>query len=335
MMRFLKQILLGLFLSVSAGVVCAQNIEYGAELDTTYMMIGDQQHLSFKVKSDVPLRILFPQLKDTVSAGIEIISGPVRDSLKGKDGKWLYEERYVITVFDTGVYMIPQMPITVENDNYNNILRTDPLGFVVNTYQVEESKGNYDIVSPYDAPWSFMEILPYVLWTLLGLVVIAVVVWLVIRYRKHKPLFQREEVVIPPYVVAIQSLDRLKDEKLWQSGRVKEYYTKLTDTVRQYIDGELGIAAMEQTSFEILRALENNDKVEAQEREKLTGLLQTADFVKFAKATPLPNENAHNLDIAYEFVNHTNQKIKQEQQKLEAQMMKAEEEETEKLADAE
>ena len=80
---------------------------------------------------------------------------------------------------------------------------------------------------------------------------------------------------------------------------------------------------------------EQKQQQEAQEREKLTGLLQTADFVKFAKATPLPNENAHNLDIAYEFVNHTNQKIKQEQQKLEAQMMKAEEEETEKLADAE
>lgn len=305
------------FLLGSAGWLRSQNIEYGAGLDTTYMLIGDQQHLTFKVKSDAPLRVVFPQLKDTVSSGIEIISGPVRDSLKDKDGKWVFEERYVITAFDTGVYVIPQMPITVENDKYNNVLRTDPLAFVVNTYKVDESKGNYDIVSPHDTPWSFAEILPYVLWTLLGLLIIGTGIWLIFRYRKKQPLFKREEAVIPPYVKAMEALDGIKAGKLWQSGRVKEYYTRLTDTVRQYIEGELGIGAMEQTSFETIEALRGCDKVENRDKENLARLLETADLVKFAKALPLPDENARNLDMAYEFVNRTNQKIKQEQQALE------------------
>lgn len=314
------------FLAGNCGWLHAQNIEYGAELDTVYMLIGDQQHLTFKVKSDVPLRVIFPQLKDTVSAGIELISGPVRDSLKGKDGKWLFEEKYIITVFDTGVYIIPQMPITVENDNYNNVVRTDPLAFVVNTYQVDESKGNYDIVAPHDTPWSFTEILSYVLWTLLGLVIVGAGIWMVFRYRKKQPLFKREEVVIPPYVKAIKALDRIKAGKLWQAGRVKEYYTCLIDALRQYIDGELGIGAMEQTSFETIEALQGCDKVAKEDKENLARMLETADLVKFAKALPLPDENARSLDMAYEFVNRTDGRIKQEQQALEEKRKEEEKE---------
>ena len=90
-------------LIVGMGLVKGQNLEYGVGVDTNYMMIGDQQHLTFRVRSDVPVQVVFPLLKDTVTAGVEIISGPVRDSLQGKDGKWLIEEKYVITAFDPGV----------------------------------------------------------------------------------------------------------------------------------------------------------------------------------------------------------------------------------------
>lgn len=313
MNRFIVLLLSLLFV----GRLSAQNIEYGVQLDTTYMLIGEQQRLTFRVKTDQPLRIQFPALRDTVVSGVEIVNGPVRDSVKAKDGSWLYEASYTITVFDTGVYIIPQMPIVVETDNYNNVLRTDSIGLVVNTYEVDQNKGNYDIVTTYNTPWTFAEVLPYVLWTILALLVVGGGVWLVRRYRSHKPIFHREEVVVPPYDTAIRLLNQLKEEKLWQAGRVKEYYTKLTDALRQYISGELGVAAMERTSFEIVRDMERCDKVEADDREALSALLETADFVKFAKASPLPDENGHNMDVAYQFVNHTNERIKLSQQPAE------------------
>ena len=314
-------------LIVGLGLVKGQNLEYGVGVDTNYMMIGDQQHLTFRVRSDVPVQVVFPLLKDTVTAGVEIISGPVRDSLQGKDGKWLIEEKYVITAFDTGVYVIPAMPITVEDKSYNNVLRTDPIAFMVNTYKVDEQQGINDIVAPYPMPVTFLEVLPTILLVLVGVVVLALIVWFVIRRRKEKPLFRREEPAIPPYVRAIQALDGLKAEKLWQEGKVKEYYTRLTDTVREYLNGELGIGAMEQTSFETLMAVENCARVNAEDREKLADLFQTADFVKFAKATPLPDENTRNLNIAYEFIQHTNQNVKELQQKEEIQQLEALEEE--------
>ncbi len=293
------------------GRVFAQNIEYGAELDTTYMMIGDQQHLRFLLKSDEAVSVRFPQLKDTVVGGVEIIAGPERDSVQGKDGKWLFRESYVITAFDTGVYVIPSYAITLENGDYNNVLRTEPLGFAVNTYKVDEQQGNYDIVAPLQTPLNFAEILPWLLWIAGGLAVAALIVWYIIRRKKNKPLFAAEKkVYVPPYVVAIKKLERLKEEKLWQAGKTKEYYTRLTDAVRQYVADELQIPAMEQTSFETVQALERNTLVDARDAEKIAGLLQEADFVKFAKSTPLPEENMKNLDIAYDFLQHTNERLK-------------------------
>lgn len=312
----LKLYLLFFVLFAGCGLLKAQDIEYGVELDTNYMLIGDQQRLTFKLKSGEAVKVEFPMLKDTIVKGVEIVSGPLCDSVKGKDGMWLYTVSYLFTVFDTGLYTIPSLPIILENNNYNNTLRTEPVGFVVNTYQVDEQAGYKDIVMPYDTPLNFAEVLPYLLWALLGLAVIGACIWVYMRYKSDKPLFVPVKEVIPPYVKAIRTLDEIRAAKLYQSDKVKEYYTRLTDVVRQYLDDEFHVAAMEQTSLEIVRALEGCKMVDDADREKVAELLQCADFVKFAKMIPLSDENVRYLDRAYEFVNNTNKRLKEEEDKL-------------------
>ncbi len=78
---------------------------------------------------------------------------------------------------------------------------------------------------------------------------ILLVVWIIKVRKSRKSLFPSRKPAIPPYVLAMKALEEIKKEKLWQSGKTKEYYTQLTDTIRNYLDGELGISAMEQTSF--------------------------------------------------------------------------------------
>ena len=144
-----------LFVIVLLGCVTAlkaQNREYSAEIDTNYILIGDQIHFRMKVKAEPGVKVAFPQLKDTIVQGIEIISGPVRDSIMEKDGRVLVQESYVITSFDSGVFVIPPMPIEIQQESYNNTLRTDPLHLIVNTFVVDQQKGNYDIVMPLAAP---------------------------------------------------------------------------------------------------------------------------------------------------------------------------------------
>jgi hypothetical protein len=85
----------------------------------------------------------------------------------------------------------------------------------------------------------------------------------------------------------------------------KEYYTRLTETLRKYIEERYGFSAMEMTSSEIIERL--TKAPDAASLNELRQLFQTADLVKFAKYSTLINENDANLMSAIEFINETKQ----------------------------
>ena len=87
------------------------------------------------------------------------------------------------------------------------------------------------------------------------------------------------------------------------SENSKEYYTKLTDTLRKYIEERYGFFAMEMTSSEIIEKLTATQDESA--LSELRHLFLTADLVKFAKYSTLINENDQNLVNAIEFINQT------------------------------
>jgi len=101
-------------------------------------------------------------------------------------------------------------------------------------------------------------------------------------------------------------LDKLKSEELWQHEKVKDYYTRLTDIVRVYIEDRFAFPAMEQTTFEIMTSMKGKEaQIDKKSVTELKEILELADFVKFAKLTPLPDENHHMLSNAYLFVRET------------------------------
>ena len=109
---------------------------------------------------------------------------------------------------------------------------------------------------------------------------------------------------MPPYEQAIQELDTIKQQKLWQKGRSKEYYTEITDTLRRYVAERFGISAMEMTSGEILDLLRKEPEAKPV-YDNLKQIMNLADFVKFAKMNPLPDEKDLSMSNAYAFVNQT------------------------------
>ena len=124
----------------------------------------------------------------------------------------------------------------------------------------------------------------------------------------NKPIIRKVKIEpqLPPHQLAMQEIERIKSEKVWQKGLSKEYYTELTDVLRVYIKGRFGFNAQEMTSTEIIdKLLEINDKDAIRD---LMELFRTADLVKFAKHTPLMNENDANLVNAIDFINDTKEK---------------------------
>jgi hypothetical protein len=113
------------------------------------------------------------------------------------------------------------------------------------------------------------------------------------------------EPLRPAEEVALEKLDAIKEKKIWQQGQVKEYYTQLTDVVREYIARRFEVSSTEQTSDETLRAMRVllTDKKELY--DNLRKMLTLADLVKFAKWTTTPDENEISLRNAYTFVKET------------------------------
>ena len=121
----------------------------------------------------------------------------------------------------------------------------------------------------------------------------------------NKPLFPViTRVPGPPWQTALESLDLLEEKKLWQNGKIKEYYSELTDIIRHYLHEQHGIEAMEMITAEILSAYDSAG-LQDDARSKLTKILMQADFVKFAKAIPLRNENELSLTYSRQFIETT------------------------------
>ena len=119
---------------------------------------------------------------------------------------------------------------------------------------------------------------------------------------------------IPPHQRALSEIETLRSEwrnsgEAWSRAddavQAKEYYTRLTDTLRKYMQERFGFNAMEMTSNEIIERLrQEEDQSKIQE---LTMLFETADLVKFAKYAVGMNENDRNLVSAVDFINNTKQ----------------------------
>lgn len=106
------------------------------------------------------------------------------------------------------------------------------------------------------------------------------------------------EIILPPHVIALQKLADLKKAELWQNGDVKEYQTRLTYTLREYLENRYNMQALESTTAQINEELRKSDVAENW-RSKLRDLLQMADLVKFAKAEPEEEFHARVLNEAW------------------------------------
>ena len=170
-----------------------------------------------------------------------------------------------------------------------------------------------DIAPIIKVRYTFWEIFR---WILLGLAIVALIVAIVFvvkRLKAHKPIIElHPEPVIPPDERALKSLEELRRKELWQAGKVKEYYTDLTDIVRNYLEEAWNINSTDMTSDETLEAYHDSRAYDETCESKLRQMLSTADMVKFAKGEPLPNEHTQAMSHAVEFVDALAEKNRQQ-----------------------
>lgn len=190
-------------------------------------------------------------------------------------------------------------------------LRPDPMsqqGFGVDTDKAMTLLKDEGINTQKNLPFIFGEIRDYVIYSAIAIIVLALMLYLLLPVLKRY-IAQRGEVVkpkpkMPPHIVAIKALEELKNRKLCENGKHKSYYTSLVSILKVYIDGRWDISVLDKTSAETMVALRDVE-LPRECRSNLIAILETADFVKFAKVVPEAETNDELFIKAYYFVENT------------------------------
>lgn len=286
--------------------VSAQQVTVQNKLDSAAIFIGQRMGITLEVSVDKGKQVIMPSYDSLqqIVPGIEYMSSTVPDTQYVNEGKrMVLSKKYYITSFDTALYFIPAMQVKVDDKIFkakNMALKV--ITFDIDTLHPEKVFPNKDVMS---VPVTISEVKTIAGASFILLFILVILLYITIRLKDNKPIIRRIKFKqrIAPHKAAMKKIEQIKAEKMCESEDSKEYYTKLTDTLRQYITERYGFNATEMTSFEIMQRLEEVNDPEA--ISELRELFQTADLVKFAKYTTLINENDRNLLYAIEYINQT------------------------------
>lgn len=303
---------------MSFAFLCAVSLVYGkvtvtAKLDSVNLLMGNITTLGFEVVQDKGKPGGFPMFREANPAlgyvgvcgdSIELRTSFTADTVEVGSGRIQINYKVPLQAFDSGTYRLPAFVYVSESDTARSNVLTlqvvpvkvsaeDPIaGFA--PVAEPEGKRFYDVVPDWLADFWWVIIL--------ALLAVAAVVWALRRYKKEGTVLKKKPEPTP-YEEAIRNLRELKTRNLWEQGMEKEYFTRLTDILRIYLDKRFGINAMEMTSREIMDCLYDSDVKD--KRDYVRQILSVADFVKFAKVRPLPADNIAAYDNAVRFVEET------------------------------
>ena len=318
-----------------------QNVEVEGKVSDTKVQVGQPFMLDLSLKVPKGWYVEWNDFDaDTLSDQIDIIERGTVERTTDSDSNIVIKQRLTLMTFDTGQLWLPAVALTYARspeDSMRMQALTNPTELYSSTIAVDTLQPYKPLAKPISAPIQMHEVYPWLLGVLL-LALVAFGVWFWIKHRKRKVDVNGNVVlgpIIPPYEKAVGDLEALRQQKLWQTGKVKEYFSSLTDIAREYIEGQFGVNAVEMTTDDILEEVRplhfSQDTF-----DKLKETMEVADLVKFAKysASSLEYDNA--MNNMSEFVNESYthyQEMKAEEEARQAQMKHVKQDESEEKED--
>lgn len=306
-MKKITYILFSLVMLQGTFSAAANNTLINAKMDSTLLLMGKKTAIHVEVVQDKGQKGFFVnEGVDTLNAFVEVSERLQADTTDLGNDRIQINRDIIVQSFDSGMYVIPAFKYVIGKDTF----KSNELTLKVLPVKVDSLPNIHDLKPVAEPPFFFSDYLPEFIvkyWWLiiLVLVLIAAGIYAYFKWFKKGELpLRKKEKVIPPYDEAIMKLTQLKSEHLWEAGQEKEYFTRLTDILRNYIDRRFEINAMEMTSSQIIDVLRKNEET-MPVNEQLSKILEMADFVKFAKMRPLPEDNEVAYQRALNFVNET------------------------------
>lgn len=273
-----------------------------AELSNTQIMIGDQVQLQIRVMQAGDAKVDIDLNPITEVEGLEIVSErpPV---LKEDPGMNYLEKNVMITSFDSGEYIVPQIPVRlIQEDGSIQDFQTNPIPLMVNTIPIASDSLQLAPIKDINREdFTFQDSLPYLLGAT-GAILIGLLIWWFF-FKKHDDQAKDQPLIIrPAHELALEKLEALDQQQLWQKGQIKNYYSMLTYVAREYLENRYEIPALENTTGEILQKLASFRDIDQSLLNTLRQILTSSDMVKFAKAEPAATFHTEALEKTRQFI---------------------------------
>lgn len=315
MNKHTKLLFVFLLFITGATVVKAANVTISAKLDSVNVLMGNLNtlHLEVVENKGVKGRLSIFQEIDKARGyatvcgdSVELGTDYKTDTTELGSGKIQINYSIPVQAFDSGTYTLPKFVYYAGQDSAVSNSLTFNI-YPVNVTADDEIAGFAPVAEPDGK--KFYDFLPdwlldfWWLWLIVFLAICAFL-WAMRNYKQKGGLpFVSPKELPKPWEVALGSLQRLKARKLWEQGMEKEYFTELTDILREYLFARFGINAMEMTTRQIMDKIYESDLRD--KKDYVKQILNIADFVKFAKVRPLPADSIAAYDNAVKFVEET------------------------------
>lgn len=272
--------------------------------DSTNLNMGDPIQVSLSVKHAKGQQVVLPTVADTLGSMEVSSASGIDTSAIGNDITLV--RTYTVAAYDSGTYHAGPVQVLYKSSTgstdtaYSNVLY-----FAVTTLDVDTTKPIMDIKPPLEVPYVWQEFTYYIIGGALLLVLLIAAYFLYQFYKKNKPVVQeRYKPKDAAHVWARKELKKLEEEQLWQKGEVKQYYSRLTEILRLYLEYRYGWMGIESTTEELEAEVSMYD-INAVAKGLMFETLRTADLVKFAKMLPMPDVHTKSLQNVRQFVEMT------------------------------
>jgi hypothetical protein len=290
--------------------------------DKAEMTIADTVLLELEAAVEPGYEVQMPKV-DKVLENFGIVDWDNPGDRLDPNNRVVSTYRYRLEPFLSGTYPIPAFTFefydtnSPEDKKYE--LATEPIDIEVTSLlgeqranlKIDDIEGIVEMPRPKSFAWIWM----------LGIVAVAAATgsWLYLRRKRAKELVR---IFKPAHELAYERLRALVDEDLIGAGKIKEFYERISDILRHYIEHRFSLRAPERTTEEFLAELANADVLSAAEKQRLGEFLRHCDLVKFAKHNPTTQQVQETFDLVKDFI----EKTKSDERKVDVTEMAASEE---------
>ncbi len=287
-----------------------QLVNVNANVDKARATIGDKINYKITVDFSENIEVFFPETKDKVG-GLAVKDFAVSD-IEKENGRTTREHRYVLETYKTGSYIIPAFDIKYKEKLKSEVeaAKTPEIFVEVVTTLDADASDVRDIKPPVALHKNYYR-LYIIIGIAIGVLILAAVIAHFIYHRKHREIESIPEP-LSAHQIAYNDLESLRSLDLISKGQIKEYYYRLSNIVRQYIENRFNLMAPERTTEEFLAEMMVTDRLTGDHKELVGDFLEHCDMVKFAAYGPDSREIENSFNSAKKLVDETREVIREE-----------------------